>query len=530
MAEIVAAQTPPILKGPSEKEKKYDRQLRLWAANGQAALESANILLFNTGSGTVGVETLKNLVLPGIGQFTIVDDATVNEADLGVNFFLDEDSLGKSRAQSCTELLLELNPEVQGNWFPKNEEPLDLSKILSEVPRFTMVLYTFPIQPDYLKVLKDYGRKHLTPLFAVHSAGLYSYFHISLPGSFPVVDTHPDVNATTDLRLLSPWPELQTFARDMTKDIDSMDNHDHGHLPYVVILLHFLDKWKETHGDYPRKYAEKTEFRKMVAEGARTDNPEGGEENFDEAVAAVIKTVVAPSIPSSLKEVFDYPHDDPIEQKASFWVIADAVKTFHQKHGNLPLPGGVPDMKAQSKIYIQLQNLYKYKAREDVEEVLQTVEQSPGGKYVDPEEVKLFCKNAAFVKLINAGAAGANRLATITKDELEKDESAEMTMMPLSLLPIYLALFATSHRPQASSEEILEIISNISPGAENNGRVIQVSREVARTAGGEIHNTSALTGGMVAQEMIKIITKQYIPVDNTCIFDGMASRAQVLRL
>lgn len=65
MTEIVATQTPPILVGPSEKEKKYDRQLRLWAASGQAALESANILLFNTGSGTVGVETLKNLVLPG---------------------------------------------------------------------------------------------------------------------------------------------------------------------------------------------------------------------------------------------------------------------------------------------------------------------------------------------------------------------------------------------------------------------------------------------------------------------------------
>lgn len=141
MTEIVTTQTPPILTGPSEKEKKYDRQLRLWAASGQAALESANLLLFNTGSGTVGVETLKNLVLPGnvyrsnlphspaayrshslgMGKFTIVDDATVQEADLGVNFFLDEDKLGKSRAQSCTELLLELNPEVHGDWFPKDK-------------------------------------------------------------------------------------------------------------------------------------------------------------------------------------------------------------------------------------------------------------------------------------------------------------------------------------------------------------------------------------------------------------------------
>jgi amyloid beta precursor protein binding protein 1 len=41
---------------------------------------------------------------------------------------------------------------------------------------------------------------------------------------------------------------------------------------------------------------------------------------------------------------------------------------------------------------------------------------------------------------------------------------------------------------------------------------------------------AALTGGMVAQEVIKIVTKQYIPIDNTCVFDGIASRCQVLRL
>lgn len=107
--------------GPSDKEKKYDRQLRLWAASGQAALESAHLLLVNSGSGTVGIETLKNLVLPGIGQFTIADDAVVNDADLGVNFFLDEESLGKSRAQACTDFLLELNPEVKGNSFSGSE-------------------------------------------------------------------------------------------------------------------------------------------------------------------------------------------------------------------------------------------------------------------------------------------------------------------------------------------------------------------------------------------------------------------------
>lgn len=64
--------------------------------------------------------TAAALCYAGIGKFTIADDAVVRDSDLGVNFFLDENGLGKSRAQHCTELLVELNPEVKGDWFPKN--------------------------------------------------------------------------------------------------------------------------------------------------------------------------------------------------------------------------------------------------------------------------------------------------------------------------------------------------------------------------------------------------------------------------
>lgn len=106
---------PPLQDIPSAKEKKYDRQLRLWGAAGQVALEETHALLINHGSGVTGVETLKNLVLPGIGRFTIVDSAVVDEADLGVNFFLDHGALGKFRADVTVDLLRELNPDVQGH-------------------------------------------------------------------------------------------------------------------------------------------------------------------------------------------------------------------------------------------------------------------------------------------------------------------------------------------------------------------------------------------------------------------------------
>jgi len=115
MASTESTVPPPMQHLPTSKERKYDRQLRLWAASGQQALEDAHILLINSGPGVTGIETLKNLVLPGIGQFTIQDSAVVNEADLGVNFFLEENSINQFRASETCKLLKELNPDVKGN-------------------------------------------------------------------------------------------------------------------------------------------------------------------------------------------------------------------------------------------------------------------------------------------------------------------------------------------------------------------------------------------------------------------------------
>ncbi|QSZ34331.1 hypothetical protein DSL72_005922 [Monilinia vaccinii-corymbosi] len=505
MTEVVTEQTPPVLQVPSDKEKKYDRQLRLWAASGQAALENASLLLLNSGS--------------GIGKFTIADEALVDEADLGVNFFLDEESLGQSRAERCVKLLQELNPDVKGDWYPKLKgEKLDQVFEAEHQEKYTLIIHSFPIDPEILALAQKYSATHKVPLISIHSAGFYSYFKTNLPGNFPIVDTHPDSTATTDLRLLKPWPELWNFAADLTKNIDTLSDHEHGHIPYLVLLLHFLGKWKEEHGSYPGTYKEKTDFRATVSSGARRNNAEGGEENFDEAVAAVLKNISVRDLASSVKEA---------ESESDFWIIADAVKKFYEKHNELPLPGSVPDMKAQSSIYVQLQNIYKAKARQDAQEVLETIRARSSS--IKLEEVAEFCKNAAFIKLIR-GPEPTTDLRQIAKAEFENDENAPLTMMPLSNFPIYLALRATSHVPSATSSEILVQIDKEVPKASSNPRVIKVAEELARAKGGELHNISSLTGGMVSQEIIKIITKQYIPIDNTCIFDGITSRTQVLRI
>ena len=57
-----------------------------------------------------------------------------------------------------------------------------------------------------------------------------------------VVETHPE--DVVDLRLDAPWPELQNLAS--TLNFEEMDSFEHGHVPYVLILLKFLEQWKET--------------------------------------------------------------------------------------------------------------------------------------------------------------------------------------------------------------------------------------------------------------------------------------------
>ena len=71
----------PAPAAAADKARRYDRQLRIWGEAGQARLEGAAVCLL--GCGPTGTEAMKNLVLGGIGSFTLVDGRHVTSADLG---------------------------------------------------------------------------------------------------------------------------------------------------------------------------------------------------------------------------------------------------------------------------------------------------------------------------------------------------------------------------------------------------------------------------------------------------------------
>lgn len=57
-------------------------------------MRNARVLVVNCGA--LANEIIKNIVLAGIGSLTILDSSTVSAADLGAEFFINSDSIGKS--------------------------------------------------------------------------------------------------------------------------------------------------------------------------------------------------------------------------------------------------------------------------------------------------------------------------------------------------------------------------------------------------------------------------------------------------
>ncbi|NXD08247.1 ULA1 enzyme, partial [Nothocercus nigrocapillus] len=205
---------------------------------------------------------------------------------------------------------------------------------------------------------------------------------------------------------------------------------DHSHTPWIVIVAKYLTKWfNEKSEQLPKTYKEKEAFRQLIRQGIlKNENgtPED-EENFEEAIKNVNTALSITKIPRCIEEIFN---DDCCinltEQSSSFWILARAVKEFvaNEGQGSLPVRGTIPDMIADSSKFIELQNVYREKAKKDIAAVgnhaaklLQSLGKAP--ESISERELKLLCDNSAFLRVVRCRSLSEEYgLNTFNKDEI----------------------------------------------------------------------------------------------------------------
>ncbi|EJT99632.1 hypothetical protein DACRYDRAFT_17288 [Dacryopinax primogenitus] len=535
---------------PDEKTRRYDRQLRLWASSGQAALESARILVIS--GGATSTSTLKNLVLPGIGEFTILDHLPVTYADAGNNFFLHVNGIGKSRAEEAVSHLAELNDSVKGK-----ADTRDVNAVLENEPEFFLsftLIIAVNLSPEIEDRLAQALRsgastpRDTVPLMIVRTAGFYAMIGTQI-GEHTVVDAHSETPPS--LRLDNAFPALLEYARAI--DLDSLDSTDFGHVPWVVLLVKALENWKQKHdGQLPKSYAEKQELKKSLEKMRRR----GDEENFDEAVAQAYRMWTPTVVPSETRALLSDPSVTTITSSSpSIFYFLLALSHFVQQHSYLPLVPTLPDMHTTTDTYVELQNLFRAQADREmlvfedclkraVEEVHETWEERES-LGLGRAEVKEFIRNAAGVRVFKGKKWGSVEPSEIEASD-QKPVTALQNELESGMLPapaaVYLAFlcsadFYSAHarQPQPTEADNQLLTTYATQRLANGGwngelpeTVTTALGEIARAQGSDIPTTAALTGGLVAQEAIKFLTRQYVPIEGTCIVDLIRSTTGTL--
>ncbi|KAI8911111.1 hypothetical protein EDD86DRAFT_204419 [Gorgonomyces haynaldii] len=496
-----------------KKTQRYDRQLRLWQQHGQHALETASILLL--GATAAGAETLKNLILPGIGRYTVADHQNTTLGDVGSNFFLSVDQVGKNRAQSLVELLSELNEEAKGQAVVRDPHDI-IQNDPSFVQQHSLVIASHLSEPDLL-LLESICRKSNTKLVIAFAYGFFGYLRL-VGGVHHVLETHPD--QIFDFRLDKPWSGLLEHIKSF--DFEKMDAMQYSHTPFVVLLLKAIEKWKSNHSGMPSNRQEKEQMKQLIRETAHKDILD--DENVREALANIGRAY-SPSKPSSgLLAVLSRPE---VEQTEPFWRLCKALKQFIEKYGELPLAGVLPDMKADTDSFVALQTVYRQKAQEDITKLKQLIQ----GNAIPDEDIQRFCKNCSLLQVIDYNSLENEYKQTqISQDELSES--------------VFYFLFRSCNKfrqehgrwPGDASEweqdipKVQQIFENLlkSFGLDPSGFEDQV-HEIVRCGGAELHNIASIIGGMASQEIIKLITHQYVPTDNTVIFNGVSSTTAVIK-
>ena len=540
---------------------KYDRQTRLWG-EGQILICASKLLCLNSDS--LSSEILKNLILSGVGEVTLVDNVKISKEDTKTNFFVDADDIDKSRAEIVLKNLLELNPDVKGNFIDKSSSEF-LNDVNNDLGKYDIVIAANLKKEDDDK-LYEIAKKKGIRFVIVKNNGLFGYLRIfeNYHGNMclRLMD-----NPVADYRLSCPWKELADYAESF--DLDKMEIIDHKNVPYFIILLKALAKYRNLKNNLkanPKTKEERAEFKKIV-EGFKLDikieDDKGENENIEEALGKLYYCNESYNnlTTDKLKYIFDFIEKEPqqeIFKKCNiymklFFLYFYSLKKFFNKYQSYPLCGSIPDMISNTTNFISLKKIYNAKAEKEHKEMRELITQEiKENKYLTEEEKKCLdslVNNLSLDKIDIVDILNKNWPQTslfVYPDNTQEKEGKNLDVYQIDedfqkINFVWYLLFRASdefekkHKRYPGDKiddfkkdipELFNLVKSEFEGLSNKPEIGEQLNEnnvfeFCRMGRGNIPPIISIIGSMTSQEIIKLITYEFETVNNTVIYDGI---------
>ncbi|CUM64267.1 uncharacterized protein PRCAT00001864001 [Priceomyces carsonii] len=174
MSDSMQVDSPPQ---KSIDEGLYSRQLYVLGKEAMIRMLNANVLII--GLKGLGIEIAKNVALAGVRSLSLYDPNPVEISDLSTQFFLEENDIGKSRADVSSKKLAELNQYV----------PISVTNDLSEtnLSQFKCIVSTNISLEEQVRI-NEFTHERGIGYIHADIRGLFGQLFVDFGKSFTIID------------------------------------------------------------------------------------------------------------------------------------------------------------------------------------------------------------------------------------------------------------------------------------------------------------------------------------------------------
>ena len=192
------------------KQVKLDEnfQSRTIIALGLETVKKISALkVFIYGLRGIGIETAKNIVLNGCQEVSIYDPTIVKINDLGSNFFLSEEDVGKKRRdEACIKKLAELNPYITITTLDI-EQKSDIKEYIThfceKIKKFNVIVITELQTMFFIAQIDSFCRANNIKLIYSFCFGLAGYIFVDFGAYHIITDENGEETGTYLIKSIS---------------------------------------------------------------------------------------------------------------------------------------------------------------------------------------------------------------------------------------------------------------------------------------------------------------------------------------